>query len=41
MPTNHPVLTIGLLEQDYQVCGTLRSMDREDELRNMLAKFVQ
>jgi len=32
---------IQLLEQGYQVRGTLRSMNRESELRNTLAKFVQ
>ena len=32
---------IQLLEQGYLVRGTLRSMKRESELRNTLAKFVQ
>jgi len=53
MSTNKPVLVTGasgfiavhciiqLLEQGYQVRGTLRSMSRENELRNTLAKFVQ
>ena len=53
MNTNKPVLVTGasgfiaihciiqLLEQGYQVRGTLRSMSRENELRNTLAKFVQ
>src|SRR5260221_7188907 len=53
MPTNQTVLVTGasgfiaihciiqLLEQGYQVRGTLRSMNRENELRNTLAKFVQ
>ena len=53
MHTNKPVLVTGasgfiaihciiqLLEQGYSVRGTLRSMQRESELRNTLAKFVQ
>jgi nucleoside-diphosphate-sugar epimerase len=53
MKTNTPVLVTGasgfiaihciiqLLEQGYHVRGTLRSMDRENELRKTLAKFVQ
>ena len=53
MPTNQTILVTGasgfiaihciiqLLEQGYQVRGTLRSMNRENELRNTLAKFVQ
>ena len=53
MPTNKPVLVTGasgfiaihciiqLLEQGYHVRGTLRSMNRENELRNTLKKFVQ
>jgi len=53
MPTNKPVLVTGasgfiaihciiqLLEQGYHVRGTLRSMNRESELRSTLAKFVQ
>ena len=53
MKTNTPVLVTGasgfiaihciiqLLEQGYQVRGTLRSMSRENELRQTLAKFVQ
>jgi len=53
MPTNKPVLVTGasgfiaihciiqLLEQGYQVRGTLRSMNRESELRNTLMKFVK
>lgn len=53
MQTSKPVLVTGasgfiaihciiqLLEQGYQVRGTLRSMNREAELRNTLAKFVQ
>jgi len=53
MKTSKPVLVTGasgfiaihciiqLLEQGYQVRGTLRSMNRESELRKTLAKFVQ
>ena len=53
MPANKPVLVTGasgfiaihciiqLLEQGYHVRGTLRSLNRETELRNTLAKFVQ
>lgn len=53
MHTNTPVLVTGasgfiaihciiqLLEQGYPVRGTLRSMQRESELRSTLAKFVQ
>ena len=53
MKNNKPVLVTGasgfiaihciiqLLEQGYQVRGTLRSMSRENELRSTLAKFVQ
>jgi dihydroflavonol-4-reductase len=53
MQTNKPVLVTGasgfiaihciiqLLEQGYQVRGTLRSLNRESELRSTLAKFVQ
>lgn len=53
MQTNKPVLVTGasgfiaihciiqLLEQGYRVRGTLRSMNRENELRTTLAKFVQ
>ena len=53
MHTNKPVLVTGasgfiaihciiqLLEQGYSVRGTLRSMQRESELRSTLAKFVQ
>jgi len=53
MPTRTPVLVTGasgfiaihciiqLLEQGYHVRGTLRSMNRESELRSTLAKFVQ
>src|SRR5258706_9907208 len=53
MPANQTVLVTGasgfiaihciiqLLEQGYQVRGTLRAMNRENELRNTLTKFVQ
>ena len=53
MHTNKPVLVTGasgfiaihciiqLLEQGYSVRGTLRSLQRESELRSTLAKFVQ
>ncbi|MEP6896799.1 MAG: NAD-dependent epimerase/dehydratase family protein, partial [Chloroflexota bacterium] len=53
MPTNKPVLVTGasgfiaihciiqLLEQGYRVRGTLRSMNRENELRATIARFVQ
>jgi nucleoside-diphosphate-sugar epimerase len=53
MPSNKPVLVTGasgfiaihciiqLLEQGYQVRGTLRSANRESELRSTLAKFVK
>lgn len=53
MKTDQPVLVTGasgfiaihcilqLLEQGYRVRGTLRSMNREPELRSTLAKFVQ
>jgi nucleoside-diphosphate-sugar epimerase len=53
MPTHKPVLVTGasgfiaihciiqLLEQGYSVRGTLRSIQRESELRSTLAKFVQ
>ena len=53
MHTNKPVLVTGasgfiaihciiqLLEQGYSVRGTLRSIQRESELRSTLAKFVQ
>ena len=53
MKTNPPVLVTGasgfiaihciiqLLEQGHPVRGTLRSMNREDELRRTITKFVQ
>jgi dihydroflavonol-4-reductase len=53
MKSNKPVLVTGasgfiaihciiqLLEQGYPVRGTLRSMNRENELRKTIAKFVQ
>jgi dihydroflavonol-4-reductase len=53
MNTNKPVLVTGasgfiaihcitqLLEQGYHVRGTLRTMNRESELRKTIAKFIQ
>src|SRR5215510_9492488 len=53
MKSNQPVLVTGasgfiaihciiqLIEQGYRVRGTLRSMNREAELRKTITKFVQ